>query len=338
MVGRLKSPFPFLVIILVLGSGATTHAQDSTSAKAMAPPRSPSRLGLDLFGGAGVSWPDAKDSFEAVDLSANPLEFGGGARLGGLWGGMFLQFSGAHWSDSGDRVFIDSDGTIFRLGIPLSVDATFIDGTIGLKRALNEGPAPYLFYLGGGAGVVRYSEKSPFAEDRQDLELTELSYHALAGIEIPVHQRLAAFVETKYRYVPHLLGDEGASAIFGEDSFGGFNATVGLRIGFGPSSSVQRPGTAGPPEISSPSAPSKPSSPVNVPPDKQQSAEAAFAATAPVYLLPDATRTPLTTLKAGTRVRILDRDANWLQIEFNDQQFGRRVGWVEARFVRLPNK
>lgn len=56
---------------------------------------------------------------------------------------------------------------------------------------------------------------------------------------------------------------------------------------------------------------------------------------APVYLLPDPTRTPLRTLPVNTEVRVLTQKGNWLRVEFEDPQFGLRVGYVEATKVRI---
>ena len=56
---------------------------------------------------------------------------------------------------------------------------------------------------------------------------------------------------------------------------------------------------------------------------------------APVYLLPDATRTPLATLNAGTTVRILGRQGEWYRVEFRDQRFGARVGYVAASNLQV---
>ena len=56
---------------------------------------------------------------------------------------------------------------------------------------------------------------------------------------------------------------------------------------------------------------------------------------APVYLLPDATRTPLRTLPVGMTAVALRRDAEWVQITFEDPQFGRRTGWIQAQFVTV---
>src|SRR5687767_10335182 len=109
----------------------------------------PEGLGLDLFGGAGFSWPAAKDSFRAVDLSSTALDFGGGARLTGLPGRVFGQVAVAHWWDTGERAFVAEDGTSFPLGIPLEVTATFLDATIGLKYPARSstGRTSSLYYL-----------------------------------------------------------------------------------------------------------------------------------------------------------------------------------------------
>ena len=171
----------FICAIVLLGMSPTVQGQDSAGAKPAPPPASRGGLGVDIFGGAGVSWPGAKASFEAVELRPRPIDLGGGARVTGLWSDMFIQLSGAHWRDTGERVFVDSDGTAFRLGIPLDVNATFLDGTLGFKRALSRARKPNFFYLGVGAGVVRYSENSPFADAGEDLEVSELSYHALGA-------------------------------------------------------------------------------------------------------------------------------------------------------------
>lgn len=56
-------------------------------------------------------------------------------------------------------------------------------------------------------------------------------------------------------------------------------------------------------------------------------------ATAPVFLLPDATRTPLRTLTRGTIVRIGEIREGWVEVTFNDPILLQRVGWMERRFL-----
>ena len=49
---------------------------------------------------------------------------------------------------------------------------------------------------------------------------------------------------------------------------------------------------------------------------------------APIYLYPDSSRVPLRTAAVGTSLRVLRSDGDWLQVEFNDPQFGPRIGWL----------
>jgi len=327
----------FISVLVLIAMASTAQAQDSR-ATAPAPQRESGRLGLDVFGGVGASWPASPKSFEAVKLPSTPIDFGGGARVTGLWRGMFVQVSGARWQDTGERTFVDSDGSSFPLGIPLGVKATFIDGTLGVKSAISEGGTAYVLYLGAGSGVVRYSESSPFAEAGEDLEVAKVSYHVLAGAEIPILRRLAAVVEAKYRYVPDLFGEGGASAVFGEDSFGGFNLAVGVQIGFGGRSVTRPPRAPGSGNVGSETNP--PRAPLNPPANEptRRSPDGIILEPAPVYLLPDAKRTPLKTLETGTPVRLLRQQGDWIQIEFPDRQLGPRIGWIQSRFVRLADR
>ena len=310
-----------LMIVMSIDAG---FAQ--TQAPAPAQGTSGSKLGVDVFGGAGVSFPAAHDSVEAVGLRSTAFEFGGGVRLTGLWRKIFAQVAYSQWSDDGERAFVSSEGEVFPLGIPLDVDARFIDATVGVKDVVRKsnGKVSYLTYVGGGAGVVRYRERSPFAEPGDDLDTTEPSYHVLGGVEVPITGPLALVVDGRYRYIPGVLGDGGASSVLGEDSLGGFQASVGVRLGFGGPSQAALP-------------PRKPAVAAPEPQDRpvvQRPPQGVITVDAPVYVLPDATRTPLRTLSAGMNVRILEQKGDWTRVEFNDPQYGSRVGYVQSKFVQ----
>ena len=135
---------------------------------------------------------------------------------------------------------------------------------------------------------------------------------------------IAAVVDAKYRYIPDLLGDGGVSAVLGEETFGGFNASVGLRIGFGGSSPAQ------------PSTPPSKVAPAAEPAEETRpSGTGVMIEAAPVYLLPDSSRTPLRTLAGGTNLTVLEHKGEWVRVRFTDERFGPRVGWVERQFVRI---
>jgi hypothetical protein len=55
---------------------------------------------------------------------------------------------------------------------------------------------------------------------------------------------------------------------------------------------------------------------------------------APIYLLPDSARAPLRTAAAGTVLEVVTDEGPWIQVRFQDPQFGVRVGYVESRFIR----
>ncbi len=82
--------------------------------------------------------------------------------------------------------------------------------------------------------------------------------------------------------------------------------------------------------------PPRPDSPLIVP----QTALTAgvLTASAPVFLRPDSTMTPLRQLSPGTRVRVLETRGEWLRIEFEDRQYGRRTGYIQKMFVRLESR
>jgi opacity protein-like surface antigen len=302
----------------------------AASAQTSRPTRPADPPGIDVFAGVGAAWSSTPDTFEALDLATPGIEVGGGVRFTGLWRKLFIQGSGYYWSDSGERAFVDDDGNVFPVGIELDVDATYLDATVGWKDALRNdaGRITFLTYVGGGAGVVRYSESSPFAADGDDVDETKPSYHFLAGAEVPVGSIFAIAIEGRYRIVPGLLGDDGVSAVFDEDLFGGFTGSVGVRIQFG-----------GPKRVVAPVRPPAPPASTRAEPGATARGSrldgGMILENAPVFLLPDATRTPLRTLSAGTSVRVLEEKGDWVRIEFRDNQYGARVGFVQRKYIQV---
>lgn len=59
-------------------------------------------------------------------------------------------------------------------------------------------------------------------------------------------------------------------------------------------------------------------------------------AVAPIYVQPRVLPTPLRVASVGTVLRVIGEEGDWYQIEFQDPQLGRRVGYVEKRLVRAP--
>jgi hypothetical protein len=64
-------------------------------------------------------------------------------------------------------------------------------------------------------------------------------------------------------------------------------------------------------------------------------ATATVTTAAPIFVVPEANRVPLRTAAVNTTLKVLDEREDWLQVEFQDPQFGRRVGWIQTKFVRV---
>jgi len=62
------------------------------------------------------------------------------------------------------------------------------------------------------------------------------------------------------------------------------------------------------------------------------------AADAPIYLEASTTaRQPLVLAKEGSVLHLIDLSTpNWYHVEFQDPQYGRRIGFIEQRYARLP--
>jgi opacity protein-like surface antigen len=310
---------------------STTHAQTPAPTPAAAPqPAGGTRIGIQGLGFAGLDWPRAKESFAATGLDERPLEFGGGVRVTDLWRTLFVEVHATRWSTTGERAFVDSSGTSHPLGIPLDVDATHVDVTVGWRfipsnRSSIRAAIPY---FGAGAGRSRYQEQSPFAEEGDDLDASTTSYHVSFGADFPLNRWLAVAADFRYRFAPDVLGEGGVSSAFKEDDLGGFRLGVGVRVGFGGAPRVvPRP----PPPLEDPRR--LPEPPTGTAPAVALRS-GVISAEAPVYLLPDPKRVPLRVIEAGTTVRILEELEGWVRIEFRDPQFGPRIGYVESRFLR----
>jgi hypothetical protein len=68
---------------------------------------------------------------------------------------------------------------------------------------------------------------------------------------------------------------------------------------------------------------------------RRTAATAVVITEAPVYLLPDAKRKPLRMLPVNTPLTVTRTQGDWLEVTFNDPQFGRRTGWIEQKFVKV---
>jgi hypothetical protein len=62
---------------------------------------------------------------------------------------------------------------------------------------------------------------------------------------------------------------------------------------------------------------------------------ATVVANTPIYIGASVSPTPLRVAAPGTILKVLQLQEEWVQVEFNDPQWGRRVGWVERPLLKL---
>ena len=66
----------------------------------------------------------------------------------------------------------------------------------------------------------------------------------------------------------------------------------------------------------------------------QSTTTASVTTQAPIYLRPGMD-VPLRVAAVGTLLKVLKEDGEWVEVEFNDPQWGRRVGWVQGKLIRI---
>jgi len=211
--------FVLLVVcaFTISGSGSSVFAQ-STPAPGVGV------RGLATF---GVSQMTASDSFDAVLGSSSLNEIGGGGQVTNLWRGLFAEVAVGRSKETGDRVFVDG-GTVYQLGIPLTMTLTTIDATAGYR--FNRG-GRLVPYVGAGYTSAAYEETSPFAQAGDDVDARFDGVVAMAGMEVRTFRWLHVRGEARYRQVPDALGSGGVSAAFGDDSLGGLRFGFTLAVG-----------------------------------------------------------------------------------------------------------
>jgi hypothetical protein len=124
---------------------------------------------------------------------------------------------------------------------------------------------------------------------------------------------------------------EGSDQTIAAD-LGGLQVGVGLRLRFGgrrqapPPAPTRRTPEPDPTRIYA--TPDTPASPT----------DETFAVTlvaTPVFVLPDATRTPLRVFEPNTRVKVMRQNGPWLRVEFQHPRYGRSEGYIETKNVRI---
>jgi opacity protein-like surface antigen len=175
--------------------------------------------------------------------------------------------------------------------------------------------------------AVDYQESYPFDDATFDGVAvreaggTALGFHAGADLTFLLTPQVGLGVLVRYSRAS-LDFDTPAGGSLSMD-VGGLQAGAGLRLRFG-----------GKPRAAQPSGTQRLVDPPPVPGLAQTGDTMVTLLDAPVYLFPDVKRTPLRVLPKGTRVRVLKEAGEWVNIEFDDPQWGARVGYVLRQHVR----
>ena len=183
-------------------------------------------FGIRGFGSLNYMFFSAHDSFEAIFGSSSYPFFGGGGEV--IFARHFF-VSGTieHFQKTGERVFV-SNGQVYKLGLDDKVSITPIFVTAGYRLQSSDRIVPY---VGGGAGVYRFTEESEFADPGENTKETFTSYHGLAGVEYAAMKWLFASFEVQYTSVPDALGAPGVSGEFDEKNLGGLSLRAKVSIG-----------------------------------------------------------------------------------------------------------
>jgi hypothetical protein len=222
-----------LSAVLFVGAvGAATTASAQTIPPRTQPivrrplPKPKPKLSNKLFvradGFVGAEHFNASQTFKGVFDSANGIVYGGGMDL--VKGHLFVRADVSHFGKTGERVF-DSNGQVFRLGIPQQVSITPVIGAVGARGLL----APHLVaYAGAGAGSWSYSQSDDDPADA--LTVRKTGYLGLGGVEWRLGPLVGIGFEAQYARVPNAFSG-GLAADLGEKDLGGATAAVRVIVG-----------------------------------------------------------------------------------------------------------
>ena len=202
---------------------AQTKAQTSPAPRQS---RSIDISGYAMFGNIRFT---AVESFEAIlDKSSGPI-YGGGARVGLPWGGLFVDVGAWRFQDSGERAFIFNDEVI-PLGIPVKVTITALELSAGWRFRFSRLPK-FIPYAAGGFTYLKYQETSDFATPAENMDENFKGYHVLVGAEYKIIRWLGIAGEASWTTVPDSIGEAGVSDTFNETDLGGRTFRVKITIG-----------------------------------------------------------------------------------------------------------
>jgi opacity protein-like surface antigen len=215
--------------LLATLNSATASAQNQPRTRPAAPPAQSKSIQIGGYAMVGNISFTAAESFDAILGSPSGPIFGGGARVGLPFGGLFVDVGAWRYRGSGERVFVDNQ-EVFHLGIPVEITVTPIELSAGWKFRIRKAPK-LTPYAAGGFTILKYQETSEFAIANEDADDSFNGYHVLGGAEYKITRWLGLAGEASWSTVPDALGESGVSAAFDESNLGGTSLRLKLTIG-----------------------------------------------------------------------------------------------------------
>lgn len=212
----------FLCALCVLCGGArSAYAQDAP------------KLSIRPFAEFTVERFSAQETFKAAfGQTAEPF-YGGGVQVT-FRDRFYGEVSASRFRKTGDRVFRDSSGEVFHLGIPVTATLTPIEVAGGYRfhpRRRGRRIAWLVPYVGAGVGSYQYRETSAFADTGEDIDTRHTGFVAHGGAEFRVHRWVGLTADLQYTHVPGILGSGGISADTGETDLGGVAGRLRIVVG-----------------------------------------------------------------------------------------------------------
>jgi opacity protein-like surface antigen len=195
----------------------TLHATPTAAQTALSP-RGYVTYGSNMFA--------SDETFDAITGESSKTGMGFGGTLLGIWRGVFFDGAVSQQKFDGERVFADG-GTIFRLGIPVTIRMRPIDLAGGWRLVFGR-LSPY---AGAGVSLISYKETAAFAEPDDDVSESKTGAMFLGGVDVRIVRWLHAGGELRYRSVKGTLGEGGVSRVFVEDQLGGYSFAVRMSVG-----------------------------------------------------------------------------------------------------------
>jgi hypothetical protein len=225
----LRAPCILLAAIMVCGGASPAFAQAKPKPKP-APARAPSReISIHGYAMVGRITFTARDSFDAVLGDNSGTIFGGGARIGLPYGGLFVDVGAWRFHGDGERVFV-SGGEVVRLNIPMEITITPVEISAGWQFSIRQAPR-LTPYVAGGVTSYGYRESSEFAAATEDVDDRFTGYHVMGGATVRLTRWVGIGGEFAWTTVPDAIGSGGVSAEFNEDNLGGTTLRFKIVVG-----------------------------------------------------------------------------------------------------------